>query len=65
MKHFQEDGYDPMKDYEFSLMHHDDDEKINDGYDKPIGFSIDDEEENDDEEVIYDGQSEVSGLDDD
>lgn len=26
MKHFSDDNYDPMKDYEFSLMHHDDDD---------------------------------------
>lgn len=37
MKHFQDDDYDSMKDYEFSLMHHEEDKNINDDYDKPIG----------------------------
>lgn len=43
MKRFQDDGYDSMKDYEFSLMHHEDDPK-NDDYDKPIGGFHDDDE---------------------
>ena len=51
MKHFQEDGYDSMKDYEFSLMHHEEDEKINDWYDRPIGGFHDDDFHKDD----YDG----------
>lgn len=36
MKHFKDDDYDAMKDYEFSLMHHEDD-KTKDDYDKSIG----------------------------
>lgn len=53
MKHFQEDGYDPMKDYEFSIMHHEDDDSINDNYDKPIGgFHNDDFYEDDYEGTI-------------
>ena len=33
MKHFKDDYYDSMKDYEFSLMHHEEDKNINDDYD--------------------------------
>lgn len=41
MKHFQDDGYDSMKDYEFSLMRHSDDPN-NDDYDKSLLFHDDD-----------------------
>lgn len=45
MKHFQDDGYYQMEDYEFSLMRHSDDRNINDDYDKPIGGFHDDGED--------------------
>lgn len=43
MKHFQDEEYDSMKNYEFSLMHHEDDYRQNDDYDKPIGGFHNDE----------------------
>jgi hypothetical protein len=42
MKHFQDEESDSMKDYEFSLMHHDDDPKIEDDYEPIIKHFQDD-----------------------
>ena len=36
MKHFQDEGYDSMKEYETNLLNHADDYKDGDYYDKPI-----------------------------
>ena len=41
MKHFQDEESDSMKDYEFSLMHHDDD-PTNDDYNSTIRHFQDD-----------------------
>lgn len=42
MKHFQDDNYDPMKDYEHSIMHHDDDYDPMNDYEHSIMHHNDD-----------------------